>query len=240
MSNLFTRLKMIAPGAIFLGLLSQAELQAEILGSFFDVSGESPRLLYHYRKTGESDGESVREITFTDLEGRLATRRKIHYVSGELTREELEHFQLGESGVMRVDGQWVHFSYTRNGRTRTSRERRPDSLVPLDEMDVFLSGRWEDLVARKKVSVRIPVLSRLSTWRVTFRYDSEDTIEGRPVIVLEMKVAGLLAALFTEPKYFFLEKAGRHRVLQILDPATPKVKTPQGFRTLRTLLRFDP
>lgn len=210
---------------------------------------EAPKIpLFQFRRTQkESDGKVLVDRSYRNLgdtvgtPGEMAVHESVIYENNRLKSYDLEFYQTQEKARVWVEGDRLKFSFTDSkGKTKTDEEKIEDTVLIGEQIPLFISTHWNELLKGQKVEFRLAVEDRLET--VGFKLKkSEDKIEnGRRLITIEMNPSSFLINLLvktlrfqfdgTDPKPIALNYTGRTK---------PKLKKSGSYQPLDVLTVFS-
>jgi hypothetical protein len=218
-----------------------------LTGKVFE-SGTS-NVLYHFKRTGKRDGETVyvlREFTYPD--GKLAARERVTYIGGKLASFQLDELQIGAQGTTTAETdakgrRKLLFTYStgvgNKAKKKTSSEVPSGEAVVGDMLPVFLRDHWDELMRGKPASFRFIAQDRLETVGFKIVKEAETTWRGQPAVRLRMEPTSMIISAIVDPLFFIVEKNGTHRVLEYDGRTTPKKGQGASWKDLDAVTIYD-
>jgi hypothetical protein len=201
-------------------------------GTVYEKDSHRQIVLFDWKLTETKEGTALRkQTTFTAPDKSVAATEDV-LVEGELPRKFTVHQnQTGETGTLEVKGKKVLFSYTKEGKTKTSEEDLEDSLVVGPTLIDYLQARKAKLLEGGKVDIRFAVLDRRETVGFSFFKVSEDTYEGKPTVTIKMEPTSFIIAALVDPLLFTFYKEDM-KLLEIIGRTLPKRKDGEKWKDL--------
>lgn len=215
--------------ALFLAVPSFAvfEFPDQFKGEIQDKAER--RLLYNYRRTvTRGDNTVVVKREFLGTDGSLAATETVTYDGGKVVKMELDHKQTGELGFFEIKENKLHFSLTKDGKTKQDDEPFEANTVSTDETAPFIQKKWAALMKGEILGIRFPVISRLETVGFKFFKDREDDKH----VYIKMKPSSFVIAALVKPLTFKFEKEGEHRLMEVDGRVTPKRREGNSWKDL--------
>lgn len=214
-----------------LPLLATAEI---FKGTLYEKGSDRKKILFTFKHEDlpQKAGEDAKSInTFTDTEGVVALTENVTLdAAGNLKSLIIDQTQTGERGELTVDGK-VNFSWTKDGKTKTSTEKIPNNLVVAATLVPYLQKHWDELVAGKDVEVRFGALDRRETVGFEFFKIEEKTLNGKEVMKVKMKPSSFIIAAIVDPLFFTFDKKTK-RLVELLGRTAPKRKIGNSWKDL--------
>lgn len=201
-------------------------------------------ILFKFEKTSSTVGkEEVSKRKFVHPGGELAAEETVTYENGQLKKLELKQNQSGDSGSLEVKDGQLHFSYTRDGKTKTDEEKLEGELVSSDQMYTFLNANWDKLMKGETLSIRFPVLDRLETVGFKFFKEKDTDVNGVSAVTIKMKPSSFIIASLVNPIMFHFHPtqklADGHKVIEVVGRTVPKTKDGEKWKDLDAIMRFE-
>jgi len=221
-----------------------------LTGRIYAKGGDRRNLLYKFRRQAIRAGEALQVLReYTSPDGTVAARERISYAGNHLVSYELEELQIGALGRaeirpdLRAPAERLWFEYSNEpgarAKPKTNSEELNGEALVNDMLAPFLVLHWEGLMSGKEVKCRYIVVPRRETVGFTFKKQSEQTHEGRRVVIVKMEATSPLIALLVEPLFFTIEKNAPHHVLEYEGRTTPKIRSGSKWKDLDAVTVFD-
>jgi hypothetical protein len=202
--------------------------------------------------------EAVRE--YTNPDGKLAARERVHYNGDDMQAYELQELQTGEYDRATVNPnsanparKTLSFESSKDLASRGSPRRASEPLrndtLNNDMVGPFLTSHWDALVKGEEVKCRMIVVPRRETVGFRFVKESESQWKGGsagraatgfvPIVILRMEPTSPVIRALIDPLHFKIEKGGAHRVLEYSGRTTPKTKLGSKWADLDAITVFD-
>ncbi|HHT9130114.1 MAG TPA: hypothetical protein ACFYEC_04520 [Candidatus Brocadiaceae bacterium] len=213
-------------------------LKADLL----DIKNPST-MLYKFEKTVTKSGvDELVDRRFSDLSGNLIAEEKLTYKNGSLQKLDLVHKQIEQSGSLAVNGNTLTFSYTKEGKPKTSDETLDGILITTDQIYGFLNNNWDKLMKGETLNIRLPVLDRLETVGFKFFQEKEADVDGIKTIVIKMKPSSFVIAALVDPVMFYFhptdQRPDGHKLIEIVGRTVPKRKDGDKWEDLDVIMKF--
>jgi hypothetical protein len=187
------------------------------LAKIFD-RGDRSKPMYLYVHEPKTEGEKrIVKNTFATPDGKEIAVENIEFNDGRLKSYQQIQKQVGADGKIEVQGGDVVFTYTQDGKTKTSKEKLKDNFVVGPSLVGYLQGRWDQVAAGKDVDVRFGVVDRRETVGFTLKKEKEVDVAGQKAIVVKMKPTSFVIAALVNPIHFTF--AGSKQVRRLVDHA---------------------
>ena len=213
-----------------------SSLRPLITGEIRKLGDLTGPVLFHYKRTESvsDNGITTVDLKYANQDDSMAVKETLKYQNGKLTELHLDQLQLNESGEVRVTGNQLNFSYTKNGAVKTSEEAlsKNDLLVCGDQIVATIVSHWDDIMAGKDYAIRYPVLDRRETVGFEFKKVREEPVGGKSAVVVRMKPSSFVIAALVDPLFFFMDKEGTHEVLRLDGRTIPKQKNGNSWKDL--------
>jgi hypothetical protein len=209
---------------------ARAATDPSFLAKIYDQDSNKQKLLFTYQHVSEQKADSrVVTNTYKDNDGKVAAIETVEFTK-EGDREKVRNYkmsqkQLGTEGAVEIKDSHAHFSFSKNGSTKTAEETVSEDFVVGPSVIAFLQRNWEKIVKGEQVKVRFAVLDRRETVGFEYFKDREVMLGQQKAFVIKMKPSSFLIAALVKPLYFFmtpdgqtlLELHGRTQVKQNID-----------------------
>ena len=202
-----------------------AGLQVQSTAKIYDLKDRTKHL-YNFKNEVEMSGDTKKMIaTYTDLDGKLLVHETtiLKHVDGKesLVSYELDHKQIGATGKIEVRDGRAHFTYTKDGETKTASEKVGDDFIISTMIVGFLGRNWEKIKKGESLKVRLGVVDRRETVGFSYKKESESA-EG---VKVKMRPSSMIIAAIVNPLIWTMEPGGSF--LKELEGRSP-VKTADG------------
>lgn len=199
--------------------------------------------LFTYQQIVESnDGARVRINTFKDKDGQTVVIETSEFAKvGEIEKlrfYKISQRQLSAEATITVKDGKALFTYTRDGKTKTSSETIGEDFVVGPSMMLHLHRNWEQVKRGNKVKVRLGVADRAETVGFEFYKDREETLDGKNVFVLKMKPSSFLIAALVKPIYLFVTPDGE-TLLEVRGRTQLKQKVGSSWKDLDAITVYE-
>jgi hypothetical protein len=200
-------------------------------GEVFEQGTKKQTLLYRLVRTESmKDGEKYATGRYTDPSGKEVVFEEVFFKKEKLSRYVLHHWQTHEEGFMDVRGDQLLFSYTRNGKTRTNQETRPENLIIGPTTVDYLHANWKN-VTGDELKVRFAVLDRLETIGFKFFKTKSQELEHKLVVYVTMEPSSFFVSLLVKPIHMIFDTDGT-RLLEMSGRTVPKRKAGNDWHDL--------
>lgn len=230
-------MKLLLPALLLLQLIYSIEFawadQAAPGGYLFALNSDrkSPLFRIQAELTSPSPAKRLFASTYFDQNNSLALKEEAQFNNLQLETYVIIQKQLDEIYRLEVRQGKLYFSKTAQGKTETQEEDLPENLVIGPSFVPFLRSHWNELLKGETIKSRLAVLERKETIGFNFSKDSEGSLDGRNVVVIQMKPANFITSLLVKPIYFTFERENR-QLIKIVGRMLPKVKDGSNWKDL--------
>lgn len=194
------------------------------LGEIYRLKGDrSQPFAYQTQTKLKNEEKETVENTFTSPAGEVLAIERAEFVAEKIIRYEQDQKQLATMGVVEVKNEEVHFSFTKNGKTKTAKEKWTSEFVVGPSVVAYLQKNWSQLMNGGAVNSRLGVVDRLETVGFTFKKEKELVLNGEKVVQLKMKPSSFLISALVDPLLFSF-KADGSRLVELDGRAVVKEK----------------
>jgi hypothetical protein len=204
----------------------------ELRGKLYEKGTDRTKLLFDWQRTEKNEGSStITKSVFTAPDKSIAVVDEAVVTDGKIRKYEVHHFQLGQEGSVVVDGNKLHFSYTKDGKTESNTEDLPEQFAVAATL-VDTLGRNRELILRgDTLKLRYAVLDRKETIGFSFFKVEEKKVNGVEAVVIKMKPSSFIISALVDPLLFTLRKDD-FRVMELVGRTLPKRKVEQQWKDL--------
>jgi hypothetical protein len=236
----FAALAMVLAGGLMPLKAQAAEEQAVRKAKLFDLKDRKTLLFTYEHETSLSGDHRVATSRYRDPSGKLAIEESVDFAKDgfQLLKYSQSQKQLGTDGSIEVKDGKAKFSYTKDGKTKTSDESiKGDFIVGLTIVP-YLQAHWSQLMKGDTLSARLGVLDRLES--VGFRYKKEKDLDldGKKAVMVIMEPEAWVIRQVVDPLHFTLTADGS-KLLQIEGRATVKREEKGKFKDLNALTVYE-
>lgn len=236
--------------ALVLGLTSgwvsstaQAAPEEKLTAKIFDKDSNKQKLLFNYKHDSETKGD-LRTVTntFTDPEGKVAAVETAEFVKSggeeKVRLYKMSQKQLGAEGSVEVKDGTANFSYTKDGKTKTSSEKVGDDFIVGPSLVAHLQKNWDKIAKGETIKTRFAVLDRTETVGFQFSKEKEADINGQKAFVIKMKPSSFLIAALVDPLHFYMTPDGK-RLLELHGRTQVKRGEPGKWKDLDAVTVYE-
>lgn len=196
---------------------------------------------YKHEAVPKDEGTLVTN-TFTSPDGKVAAVETAEFVkdaSGPRLRlYKMDQKQVGAVGQVEVKDGVAHFSYSKDGATKTSSEKVGDDFIAGPSLVGHLQARWAKLMKGDTVKTRFVVLDRRETVGFQFYKEKETEVNGQKAVVIKMKPSSFLIAALVDPLHFYFTPDGQ-RLLQMQGRVQVKKNEGGKWKDLDALTVYE-
>lgn len=183
-------------------------LQVQSTAKIFDLKDRSKHL-YNFKNEVEISGDTKKMVaTYTDLDGKVLVYETtiLKQADGKemLVSYDLDHKQMGATGKIEVRDGKAHFTYTKDGETKTASEKVGDDFIISTMIVGFLGRNWDKIKKGESLKVRLGVVDRRET--VGFSYKKES--ESADGVKVKMRPSSMIIAAIVNPLVWTMEPGG--------------------------------
>lgn len=218
--NFLLRFSGVALLLLFLGLGASAFATDTGFSAKVYEDSKKEKLLFTYKQEAEEKGGTrILMNTFIDAaDGSVAAVETVEFATtgqGEVFRRyHVKQNQINAEGTIEVKDGKAHFTYTKDGKTKTASEKAGDNFVVGSSALPYLRKHWDKIVKGEKVAVRLGVVDRLESVGFEFVREREIERDGQKVYVLKMKPSSFIIAALVNPLYWYVTADGQ-KLLEI-------------------------
>ena len=175
---------------------------------------------FHMTRETKLEGttESVRN-TYTDKDGKEVVVETAFIDKGHIVSFHQDQKQWNSSGDMIVKDGKVHFTYTREGKTKTAEDDAGADFVVTASLMNYVREHWSDIVKGKAVKFKLGALERREVVAFEIKKEKEMIYNGQPAYVLKMSPSSMFIAALVNPIFFTSTTSGDR--LWEIDGRTP-------------------
>lgn len=212
-------------------------------GKGYELEGALETPLFNYDKKVTENGNQVAiTSTYTDSAGKpLVIETSEFTKEGERWRVKsyrISQKQLGAEGVVEVSNGKTNFTYTKDGKTKTSDEKASDELIIGPGIANYIQSNWAKITGGKTVKGRLAVADRLETVGFDYFKEGEEEIRGEKAVVVKMKPSSFIIAAIVNPLRFYFTSDGK-RLIQIRGRTQVKRQDGSKYKDLDANLVLD-
>lgn len=228
--------------ALFLACNVSAAANFNLKADLNEIKNPTNTLFLFEKNLVKSGADTSVSRKFSDKSGAVIVEEKLSYKNDVLEKIELDHKQIGQSGTLAVKGKTLSFSYTKDGKTKTSEETLDGTLVASDQIYDHLQKNWSQLMNGETISIRLPVLDRLETVGFKFFKEKDVELDGVKTTVIKMKPSSFVIAALVDPVMFYFHptemRPEGHKCIQVVGRTVPKRKDGDKWKDLDVVMKF--
>lgn len=181
-------------------LMAAATAQANFTANLYEQGSNKGKLLFTQEAvTTFADGLETLKMTYKDPAGNIIIDQTTTLKDGEIVRDEIDHKQINEKGLIEVEGDKIKFTKTAGGKTTTDTEKKKATFVISANFARFVQSRWADLMAGKTVEFRYGVWRRQETVGFEVKKTGTGQHEGTDYVTIVMKPSSFVIAAIVDP-----------------------------------------
>jgi hypothetical protein len=218
-------------------------------GTFYEIGSDRKKILFKYRRSAKRDGDNVFvEQLFTQPDGSVACRERIHYRNDLLVSYEMEDPRAGTQGSILIERdlkkpkrEQILLSHAEHQGAKITKDTeilQPNTLIS-DTIYPFILTRWDELMQGGVVKFHLISLDPPDVFNFRLQKEGETTWEGKPVVRIRMEPTNLIVGHFIKPIYFLIETAAPHRVFSYTGRTTPQAKVDGAWKFVEAEAVFD-
>lgn len=218
-------------------LVSQAEgaMAPQFTAKIYDLKDRTKHM-FDYKSDFEITGDTKTIVnTIMDLTGEvLVVEKTIVKTDGTLVSFEQDQKQLKTTGKLEVADGKAHFTFTRDGKTKTDDEKAGADFIVTPTLVAYVQKHWDQVMKGETVKMRLGVLDRLETVGFQMKKDSEKELDGQAAVVLKMKPSSVIISALVNPLFFSFSSDGKHLLTlegrtNVKIPVEGKLKDFDGY-----------
>jgi len=206
---------------------------AEEFTATFYPQGKREPVLFTQTQTETRSGDTVtgiRRVYFAP-DGKEVAVEEVAFEGGKVKTFRFEQKQVNEQGSLEVKDGQVHFSYTADGKTKTDSEALTPDFVVSPLLIAYLRTGWPALLEGKTLKARLAVLDRRETVGFQFTKVGETALNGRAVVLVQMKPSSFIIAALVKSIRLTLDKETA-RLAEYSGRVVPKQQVNGKWETL--------
>jgi hypothetical protein len=218
-------------------LSAHAAVPTALKAKVYDLDKKDILYTYDHKTEGEGTHKTINNV-YAGTDGNPVVVEKAVVDGTKPVSYEVSQKQLKTEGKIEVNGDKVLFSYTKDGKTKTSNENLKSNFVIGPTLVPYMRANWEALMNGKEVDIRFGVVDRLETVGFTFKKIEEKDYNGQKAVVIRMKPSSFLIAALVKPLMFTLSR-DNERLLEIRGRTLPKMKSGDAFKNLDATIVYQ-
>lgn len=233
----------IATAAIALGARpAQAELR--FVGKVYEIDSNKEKQAFDYKQDVQSkdNGLTVVTNTYSQMDQAVAAVETTEFqkdgASEKLKSYRISQKQMGTEGVVELKDGRVHFSYTKDGKTKTADEKASDNVVVGPSLVPHMQKNWSSITQGKTTKVRMAVADRLETVGFEYFKEKDDTLNGEKVVVVKMKPSSFIIAALVNPMRFYFSPDGK-RLVEFHGRTQGKKKSGNSWKDMDAVTVYE-
>ncbi len=226
-------------------LLSVPALAAEggSKGQVFELKGPEDKPIALFSKdVQKKEGLTVSTSVYTDPAGKELVREVTELEkAGDKDRVKsykISQKQLGAEGVVEVKEGKAHFSYTRDGKTKTSQESVGEDFIVGPFIVDYIQRYWSEISGGKKIKARLAVPDRQETVGFEYTREGEEDVNGQKTVVVKMKPSSIIISALVDPLRFYFTPDGK-RLIQMRGRTQVKRQDGSKFKDMDAKTNYD-
>ncbi len=155
------------------------------------------------------EGDTAKQInTVKDLDGNVVGTEELVEKNGSFHSYGYQRVNADEGGKVVLEGDTLHFTYTKGGKTKTSTEKLPERFVVGAGLTSYLRDKWDEVLDGKEVHIKYGVVDRRDIFRFKLFKERIETRNGEEVVIVKMKPATFFVSLLVKPIIFTFSMDG--------------------------------
>ena len=214
-------------------LISASCFAGPLSGVIYSQGSDHSKALFTFKRVEEvKGGQTQIHNTYTAPDGGVAVVEEAQLVDGKVARFSVDQNQLGESGFLEVKNGEIHFSYTKEGKTKTDQEDLTDNFIVTPTLVPFLQSHWDKILNGDTVDTRFGVLDRRETVGFKFfKIDNEAKSTESEKVLVKMKPTSMIISALVKPLIFVFDRKTK-KLLEIKGRTAPKLKSDGKWKDL--------
>ena len=193
-------------------------------GYVYEKGSNQSKLVFNYFRQEQNGPDNLFELEakFVEPTGQEIFSEKLKANGYKPVKYSYAQPNVGEAGSIEVADGKVRFSFTHEGKTKTSEERVTEDLVVGPTLFPFVQAHWQKLSRGEAVPLRMGVIDRRETVGFKLFKEKEFEKDGVKYSRLSMKASNPFIAMLVVPIFLTVENA------------TGKVRVTEGTTLIRT------
>ena len=180
----------------------------------YDLGSDRSKVLFTVRNESEDRGDTKFFSTvYSGPGGQQLVHETMEFAkSGDdlnLKWYRLEQLQLKSDGKIELTPGNAHFTYTKNGKTKTADEKIGDNFIVGPSLIRYIGKNWSDILAGKTIKTRFAVLERLETVGFDFFKEKDGQLNGEKTVIVKMKPSSFVISALVDPLHFYFSEDGK-------------------------------
>lgn len=177
--------------------------------------------------------------TFTDPSGKEVVRMDGDFKDGKIYSYTLNQPQTGVKGMIDVKDGHANFSYQEAGKSPKTSDEKLDGVFVIGlSFKNFIKDNWDKLLKGDDAVMRFGVPERQETVGFKFFKDKEMKMDGKDIVVFEMKPTSFVIAAIVKPLFFYYDKNSGN-LIEFIGRTIPKEKDGNSFKDLDAETVYD-
>ncbi|WP_413291431.1 hypothetical protein [Bdellovibrio sp. HCB337] len=219
-------------------MFSQVVLAEVIKGELFEQKTHFGKKLYDLViDVQKKEGLTQTFVSYKDLQGNVVVQENGTFKGDELISLDIDQKQTQEKGFIQVEGDQVLFTYEKDGKKKTDKEKLRKPLLSQANFNTYVANHWDEIVRPEGVEVRFAVWFRLETVGFKIFKVGERQKDGQKWVHLRMKPSNMVIAALVDPLELWYEESSRH-LMEMSGRVSPKTKSGDSFMDLDCDVRY--
>jgi hypothetical protein len=209
-------------------------------GKVYEKGSNRKNLLFTLKRVETHKGDTAHVTeTFTDPEGKEAVRMDGDFKDGKIYNYSIDEFQTGVKGTIVLKDNHAYFTYKEPGKDEKKSDEKVDGVFVVGlSFKNFIKENWDKLLKGDDAEMRFGVPDRLETVGFKFFKNKEAKIDGKDVVIFEMKPTSFVISALVKPLFFFYDK-NTGQLLEFVGRTIPKKKEGDSFKDLDAETVYD-
>lgn len=193
---------------------------------------EDPKTpLFFFSRSYTQEGENTLGIgEYKDSTQKLAVREETLLKGSTVITHSVQQGQLNEVGKIVIEKKKILFSYTREGKEKTSDESLGKNLVVSASLVPFIQDHWKKLIKGDTIEIRYASIDRSETIGFDlFKSDDDRAVAGN--VVIKMKPSSFFVAAIVNPLFLHFDPKTKN-LTEIYGRTAPKLLVGKDWKDL--------
>jgi hypothetical protein len=204
-------------------------------GELSALKGDRSQVVYSYDRRVRAVGPIVESSAVTKEGGKVVlVETAVHNANYELSKFTEYQLQLGEVGVVEVDGKKVRLTSIKGRSQKTASEDFELPVVPGPVLYGFIYKNWMDLIAGKSVAFKIPVFARMET--IAFELVKVDA-KSPDLVSVQMRPSSAIIRAVVDPMIISF-KASNKELVSFEGRVPTKIRAKNSWADFDAFIKY--
>jgi len=173
----------------------------------FDSNLQKP--LYKGKYSILVEGNKATQInTIRDMNGNIVTVETLVSENGIFSKYGYQRINASEGGEIIHKGNILHYTYIKDGKTKTDELIYPQSFVVGPALTAYARTKWDTIMKGEELPIKYGVLDRLDIFRFKLVKEEMSKRGAEDVVIVKLMPATWLVSKLVNPVYLTFSMDG--------------------------------